>query len=146
MPWPTRALPALGALGALALLALLVAPFATPYWWDAGAVYAPGAKWLFDHGFDARPGVFPSDLSRGHTPLFYLVLAGAFRVLGPGPVAGHLLALGFAWMAVLCPHALGRWLAGPPAGVVAAALLATAPIFLTMSSEALPEVALTALT
>ena len=51
-----------------ALLALLTAPLSTPYWWDDGAVYAPGAKWLADHGFDARPGVFPSDLSRGHTP------------------------------------------------------------------------------
>jgi len=134
------------AVAAFVLLALLVAPLSTPYWWDAGAVYAPGAKWLLDHGFDARPGVFPSDLSRGHTPLFYLVLAGAFRVLGAGPVAGHALTFGFAWMAVLLTYALGRRLFGWPAGALAATLLLTAPLFLTMSSEALPEMALTALT
>ncbi len=129
-----------------ALLAFLVAPLSTPYWWDAGAVYAPGAKWLLDHGFDARPGTFPSDLSRGHAPLFYLLLAGAFRILGPGPVAGHVLSFGFAWMAVLFTYALGRRLFGWRAGAVGAALLLTTPLFLTMASEALPEIALTALT
>ncbi len=129
-----------------ALLALLVAPLSTPYWWDAGAVYAPGAKWLLDHGFDARPGIFPSDLSRGHTPLFYLLLAGAFRLLGANPVAGHALTFGFAWMALLFTYALARRLFGWPAGAVAVALLLASPLFLTMSSEALPEMALTALT
>jgi len=127
------------------VLAIFVAPLSTPYWWDAGAVYAPGAKWLLDHGFDARPGIFPSDLSRGHTPLFYLVLAGSFRLFGAGPVAGHLLAFGWAWMAMVYTYALGRQLFGWPAGVVALLLLTT-PLFLTMSSEALPEMALTALT
>jgi 4-amino-4-deoxy-L-arabinose transferase-like glycosyltransferase len=130
----------------VALLALLVAPLATPYWWDEGAVYAPGAKWLFDHGFDARPGIFPSDLSRGHTPLFYLLLAAAFRLARPGPIAGHALAFGFASMALLYTYALGRRLFGALAGTLAAALLLTTPLFLTMSSQALPEMALTALT
>jgi hypothetical protein len=141
-----RAATALAALVLLGLLWLLVAPLATPYWWDAGAVYAPGAKWLLEHGFDARPGVFPTDFSRGHAPLFFLVVAGAFRLLGASPVAGHALALGFGWMALLYTYALGRELGGAWAGVIAAALLLTAPLFLTMSSETLPEVALTALT
>ena len=134
------------AFGALVLLALLVAPLSTPFWWDEGAVYAPGAKWLLDHGFDARPGVFPSDLSRGHTPLFYLLLAGAFRLLGAGPFAGHLLSLGFGWMTVLYVESLGRRLFGWKAGAIAAALLLFTPLFLTMSSAALPEIALAALT
>ncbi len=148
MPAPaiTRAERAVVVLAAAAALAILVAPLATPYWWDAGAVYAPGAKWLLDHGFNARPGVFPSDLSRGHTPLFFLLLASAFRLLGAGPLAGHLVAFGFAVAAVFFTYALGRQLFGRAAGALAAALLLATPLFLTMSSEALPEVALTALT
>jgi 4-amino-4-deoxy-L-arabinose transferase-like glycosyltransferase len=135
------------ALAAFGVLALLVAPLSTPYWWDAGAVYAPGAKWLLDHGFDARPGVFPDDLSRGHPPLFFLLLAGAFRLGGPGPVAGHALAFAFGWAAMVLTYALGREIfSGHAAGTIAAMLLASAPLFLTMSSEALPEAPLTALT
>lgn len=131
---------------ALAVLAVSVAPLSTPYWWDAGAVYAPGAKWLAEHGFDARPGVFPDDLSRGHPPFYYLLLAAAFRLGGPGPVPGHVIALASGWAAVVATHALGRELWGRAAGAVAALLLASAPLFLTMSSEALPEAPLTALT
>ena len=133
-------------LTAFVLLALLVAPLATPHWWDAGAVYAPGAKWLLEHGFDARPGVFPDDLSRGHTPLYYLLLAAAYRVAGAGPVPGHALTFLFAWIAVVTTYALGRELYGRTAGALAAALLLAAPLFQTMSSEALPEIPLTALT
>lgn len=129
-----------------ALCALRLAPLDTPYWWDAGAVYAPGAKWLLDHGFDARPGVFPSDLGRGHTPLFYLITALAYRVAGATPVTGHAVVLGFSVMALAYTYALGRWLYGRPAGAVAVVLLAVTPLYLTMSSETLPEVPLTALT
>jgi len=128
------------------VLALAVAPLSTPYWWDDGAVYAPGAKWLLDHGFDARPGVFPADLSRGHTALFYLILAASFRVLGAGPVAGHLVSFAFAWMALVFTYALGRDVFGRPAGAVGAALLVASPLFQAMASQALPEMAMTALT
>lgn len=134
------------AIAALVVLWLLVAPLATPYWWDAGAVYAPGARWLLEHGFDARPGVFPDDLSRGHTPLYYLLLAAVYRVAGAGPVQGHALTLAFAWLAVVTTYALARDVQGRAAGAVAAALLVAAPLFLTMASEALPEIPLTALT
>lgn len=131
---------------ALALVALIVAPLSTPSWWDEGAVYAPGAKWLLDHHFDARPGVFPADLSRGHTALFYLLLAAAYRAMGAGPVAGHLVTFVFAWMAVVFTYALGRRLSGWPAGALAVALMVASPLFQTMASMALPEMAMTALT
>jgi len=129
-----------------ALVALLTAPLSTPYWWDDGAVYAPGAKWLVDHGFDARPGVFPSDLSRGHTPLFYVMLAIAYRVIGAGPVAGHLLVFAFAWATLVLTYLLARHMFDWIAGAIAVALLVATPLFQTISSMALPEIAMTALT
>lgn len=128
------------------LLALLTAPLATPYWWDDGAVYAPGAKWLLDHGFDARPGVFPSDLSRGHTPLFYVIIAFAYRVMGAGPIAGHLVVFAFGWASLVLTYLLARHMFDWIAGAIAVALLIATPLFQTMSSMALPEVAMTALT
>ena len=130
----------------LVVVALIVAPLSTPYWWDEGAVYAPGAKWVLEHGFDVRPGVFPADLSRGHTALFYWILAGAYRVMGAGPVAGHAVTFVFAWMALVFTYALGRHLFGWRAGALAAVLLVASPLFQTMASMALPEMAMTALT
>jgi 4-amino-4-deoxy-L-arabinose transferase-like glycosyltransferase len=129
-----------------ALAALLTAPLSTPYWWDDGAVYAPGAKWLVDHGFDARPGVFPSDLSRGHTPLFYVMLAIMYRIAGAGPVAGHLLVFAFAWASLVLTYLLARHMFDWIAGAIAVVLLACLPLFQTISSMALPEIAMTALT
>ncbi|HEY2368989.1 MAG TPA: glycosyltransferase family 39 protein [Polyangiaceae bacterium] len=129
-----------------ALVALLTAPLATPYWWDDGAVYAPGAKWLVDHGWGAWPGAFPSDLSRGHTPLFYVMLAIMYRVVGAGPVAGHVLVFAFAWGSLVFTYLLARHMFDPIAGALAVALLVASPLFQTMSSMALPEIAMTALT
>ncbi|MEI8255103.1 MAG: glycosyltransferase family 39 protein, partial [Deltaproteobacteria bacterium] len=137
----------LAAIAAVALLlALRPVHVSDPYWWDASAVYVPGAHWLETHHFAARPGVFPSDLSRGHTPLFYLVLAAAFRLFGTSPTVGHVLVLVFAASALTLTFALGRVLAGPVAGAAAMITVAVSPLFLTMSSEALPEIPCTALT
>lgn len=129
-----------------ALVALRPCGLGVPFWWDAGAVYAPGARWLMDHGFAARPGVFPSDLSRGHTHLFYLVTAAAFRLFGATPTVGHGLVLAFSSAALALTYALGARLFSRPVGALAAALLAVSPLYLTMSSETLPEVPITALT
>lgn len=134
-------------LGAIALLLVLRPVSVTePFWWDASAVYVPGAHWLETHHFAARPGVFPSDLSRGHTPLFYLLLAFAFRAFGTSPAVGHTVVLGFATMVLAYTYALARWFAGQRAGIAAVVLLAVTPLFLTISSEALPEIPCTALT
>ncbi len=137
----------LAAAASVALLLVLRPVSVTdPYWWDASAVYVPGAHWLETHHFAARPGVFPSDLSRGHTPLFYLVLAVAFRLFGTSPAVGHVLVLVFAAATLTLTFGLGRVLSGPVAGAAAMILVAVSPLFLTMSSEALPEIPCTALT
>src|SRR4051812_4019811 len=108
-------------IAATALIVLRPVGLDVPYWWDAGAVYAPGSQWLAQHAFDARPGVFPSDLGRGHSPLFYLFTALFFRWFGAGPVTGHAIVFGFSVLALTFTYALGARLFGRPAGVVAAA-------------------------
>ena len=131
---------------AIALLLVGVAPLETPYWWDAAAVYVPGSQWVESHGFAAFPGVFPSLLHRGHTTLFYLLTAGVFRLFGSEPPIGHAVVLGFATATLALTYALGARLFGRPAGVAAALLLGVSPLFLTMSSQVLPEIPLAALT
>jgi hypothetical protein len=135
-----------GLLSWLLLVALRPATLATPFWWDAVAVYAPGAQWLEQHRFAAMPGVFPSDLGRGHTPLFYLVTALAFRLFGTSPVTGHALVMAFSVLTLVGTYALGAWIHGRCAGLFSALLLSVSLLFLTMSSETLPEIPITALT
>jgi len=129
-----------------ALLILRRADLATPYWWDAAAVYVPGSRWVAENDFAAFPGVFPSLLARGHTTLFYVITALFFRAFGSAPVVGHAVVLGFSVLGLVYTYALGTWLFGRLAGVAAAVLLVISPLWLTMSSQMLPEIPLAALT
>lgn len=143
------ALAAGGSLVALIVLRSALEPavsLATPYWWDAAAVYVPGSRWVAEHDFLAVPGVFPSLLGRGHTTLYYVITALAFRAAGSSdPVIGHAVVLAFSVLGVTYTYALGAWLFGRPAGVVGAVLLVVSPLWLTISSQALPEIPLAAL-
>lgn len=129
-----------------ALIVLRPASITDPYWWDAAAVYVPGARWLAENDFLATPGVFPSLLGRGHTPLYYVITAIAFAIFGSAPAVGHAIVLGFSAIGLAYTYALGTWLGGRPAGIAAAILTGVAPLWLTMSSQALPEIPLATLT
>lgn len=141
----SRELAAVTAVAFALLFALRMAPLDTPYWWDAAAVYVPGSRWVAAHHFAAVPGVFPSELGRGHTTLYYLLTAVVFRLFGASPAAGHLPVVCFGAMTLALTYALAARMFGRLAGAVAMTLLAVSPLFLTMSSEALPEVPLMAL-
>lgn len=135
---------------ALALAAAWVAlvrpgPLALPYFWDEGDVYVPGSKWVAEHGLDVTPGVFPDDYSRGHPPLLYLLAAVAFSIFGTAPVVGHLVVLPFTVVALAGTYLLGATLFGRLAGALAALLLATTPLFMSIGNMLLPEMPLTAL-
>lgn len=120
-------------------------PLDTPYWWDEADVYVPGAKWVAEHELVVTPGVFPDDYSRGHPILLYWLAGAAFRMFGPGPVVGHLVAFPFGVLALVFTYRLGGTLFGRAAGLASAALLACTPMFLTMGAFLLPEMPLTAL-
>lgn len=128
--------------------ALLVrpGPLSLPYFWDEGDVYAPGARWLAMHGFDVTPGHFPDDWSRGHPPLFYLLVALAFRVFGTGPAIGHAVMVPFTALALAATYVFGAERGSRAIGVFAVALLGTTPLFMSMGAQVLPEMPLAALT
>ena len=121
-------------------------PLSLPYFWDEADVYVPGALWLAENGLDFRPGVFPDDWSRGHPPLLYFVSGLFFQIFGPAPIVGHLLVLPFAIVALVCTWLLGNDLFGRHVGAVAALLLGSTPLFMTMANMLLPEMFLTGVT
>lgn len=134
------------ALACLWALIFRAGPLDTPYFWDEADVYAQGARWLAEHGMNATPGVFPDDWSRGHPPLFYLLVGIVFRIAGPGPAAGHALIVPFTALALFATYMLGRLRSGRVAGLAGALLLGTSPLFLSSGAFVLPEMPLTALT
>ncbi len=137
------------ALAALAwALVVRPGPLSLPYFWDEADVYAPGARWLAEHDLDPTPGHFPDDWSRGHPPLFYWLVALAFRALGSAPAVGHALGVPLTAAALAGTYVLARervdGAAARLGGAAAALLLATSPLFMTMGAFLLPEMALTA--
>lgn len=135
---------AAGAAAALAL-ALPGGALALPIYWDAAAVYAPGARWLADHGFDVRPGAFPADLSKGHPALFFVVVGAAFRAFGATPLVGHAVAAAASAATLVFTVAVGAQLGSALAGALAAALLVSSPLYLSMSAQVIPELTVAAL-
>lgn len=138
-----------------ALLALLVAtlwvaivrpgPLDLPFFWDEADVYAPGARWVAEHGLNVTPGVFDDDYSRGHPPLFYLLAGAAFLLFGVSTTVAHLVVLPFTVLALACTYLLGAWTFRREVGLAAALLLATTPLFLSIGNMLLPEMPLTGL-
>ena len=121
-------------------------PLSLPYFWDEADVYVPGARWVAAHGLDVTPGVFDDDYSRGHPPLFYLIVAIAFRAFGSAPAVGHLVVLPFTVIALAGTYLLGAALFDRRAGLAAALLLGATPLFLSIGNMVLPEMPLVALT
>lgn len=136
---------------ALAVAAAWVAlirpgPPSLAYFWDEADVYVPGARWLVEHGLNVTPGVFDDDYSRGHPPLFYLLVAVAFRLFGHAPEVGHLAVLPFTVVALAGTYLLGAATFDRRVGLAAALLLGTTPLFLSIGNMVLPEMPLVALT
>ena len=89
-----------------------------------------------------RPGLTPGELVPTYPPGLPLVMALALRTLGS--YAEFLVSPLLGALAVWCTFALGRRLHSATAGLCAAALLATSPIFLFQIPQAMSDVPVTA--
>ncbi len=95
------------------------------------SITAPAAKLVFE-------GVYGNDLYRGfyrnqevnfeYMPLYTLLLAGSFRLLGLGLVQARLVSVTAGLAALLLTYTLGRKLSDEWTGVLAAAALVVLPI------------------
>ncbi len=101
----------------------------------------PDATWAFSP-LGSRPGPNVGEIVPNYPPGFPLTLAAARR-LG-GELAPFLVVPLLGALAVLCTYALGARLHTGTAGVIAAALLATSPIFLFQVVQPMSDVPATA--
>jgi hypothetical protein len=101
----------------------------------------PNATWAFAP-LGYRPGGAAGELVPTYPAGLPLVIAPV-RFLA-GELASYLVVPLLGALAVLCTYALGARLHSRPAGVAAAALLATSPIFLFQLVQPMSDVAVTA--
>jgi hypothetical protein len=101
----------------------------------------PNATWAFAP-LGYRPGRVVGELVPTYPAGLPLVIAPV-RLLA-GELAAYLVVPLLGGIAVLCTYALGARLHSRPAGVAAAALLATSPIFLFQLVQPMSDVAVTA--
>lgn len=98
-------------------------------WWDEGiSLYLAGLS-VGDLTVDKD---FALDL---HPPLYHLLLAAWTGIAGPSVFSARFLSVFLGVVNVPLLYVLGRRLAGPHAGLVAACLLAIAPVHIYYSQE-----------
>ncbi|HLF79880.1 MAG TPA: glycosyltransferase family 39 protein [Dehalococcoidia bacterium] len=117
----------------LALLAALYLATVLPHLGD-DPIAGGDEGWIISASAKlTEQGIFGTDLFAGfygsedhyyfNLPLHHLVLSGVFQVIGVGLEQGRLVSVVFGLAALILTYALGRRLAGPAVGVLAAALL-----------------------
>jgi hypothetical protein len=95
-----------------------------PLFGDAQAYMIPNGQQMAETSF------YPFIENEVHPPLYFLVEAVAFRLIGEKVEVAHGLILLFALVTVLATYALGSSLGGPLVGSIAALLVASWPPFL----------------
>jgi len=100
----------------------------------------PNATWAFAP-LGYRPGSEPGELVPTYPAGLPLAIAPVRRI--GGELAAYLVVPLLGALAVLCTYALGARLHSRPAGIAAAALLATSPIFLFQLVQPMSDVAVT---
>ncbi len=117
-------------LAALLLVALILRAARLdfqPLWWDEGY-----SVWFARHSLAEMLQLTAQDI---HPPLYYALLGGWSRLLGPAPVALRLLSVLTGLLAVALAYVVGGRLGGRRAGLLAALLLAINPLAIFYAQE-----------
>lgn len=101
----------------------------------------PEPEWSFSP-LGYRPGQRPATIVPTYSPGLPLVMAGLLKLIGPAGVYLPVPLLGS--LAVWATFVLGKRVAGPACGLMAATLLLTSPIFLFQLKEPMSDVPVTA--
>jgi 4-amino-4-deoxy-L-arabinose transferase-like glycosyltransferase len=135
----------------LALVGALLAVFTAaqlqflddPYHWDSLYYVTASARDLYLHPEQIVP---QGPWDNGHPPLFFWLLAMAWRVAGPSVIVSHLLVLAFALATLAGQFLLARRLFGSRAAFLASLFLAASPIFFYQAGTITSDIPLAALT
>ncbi len=98
-----------------------------PLWWDEG--------WSLYFATSNLPAMLARTAEDIHPPFYYALLHGWITLFGPGPVAVRTLSVLVGTLTVPVLYALGRRLFGPAAGLLAALVIAVAPLHVYYSQE-----------
>ncbi|HET9469025.1 MAG TPA: glycosyltransferase family 39 protein [Vicinamibacterales bacterium] len=107
----------------------------------AAAAPWPNATWTFSP-LGYRPGQRPATIVPTYPPGLPLIMAGFITLVGPFGAFIVVPLLGV--VAIVATFFLGRRIAGPAGGLLAAMLLSTSPIFLYQMREPMSDVPVTA--
>lgn len=113
-----------------------------PCYWDEAFPYSLAVRYQVDHGLSALPDAMPENLSTGHPPLFYFLMAAWMKVSGTGITAARIFPLLLSVLCLLALYRLGKKHFSVNAGVIAVALTASYGTFYVQSVFMLPEVLL----
>jgi 4-amino-4-deoxy-L-arabinose transferase-like glycosyltransferase len=98
-----------------------------PLWWDEGY-----SVWFAHHPLPEMLRLTAQDI---HPPLYYALLGGWSQLFGLAPVALRLLSVMVGVLAIPLAYAVGRWLGGRRAGLLAAMLFTISPLAIYYSQE-----------
>jgi 4-amino-4-deoxy-L-arabinose transferase-like glycosyltransferase len=99
-----------------------------PLWWDEGY-----SVWFATHPVGQMVSLTSQDI---HPPLYYLLLSGWIKLLGPGPVSLRWLSVIAGTLAIPLMYVAGRSLFhSPRAGVIASLLVVLNPLHVYYSQE-----------
>ncbi|HUW62205.1 MAG TPA: glycosyltransferase family 39 protein [Candidatus Bathyarchaeia archaeon] len=107
----------------------LISAFAPVTGWDAAVAHAALPA---DYAREGRIGVVPGNEYSGYPNLLHVLFAQAYY--SDGEIGLGLLNWWFAAMACGAAYALGRRIQGRACGLISAAILATAPIFVDQAA------------
>ncbi len=120
-------LPAVSLLTLIGLILRVIRLNFQPLWWDEGY-----SVWFATHSLPQMAALTARDI---HPPLYYALLHLWIALWGPGPIALRSLSVLFGVLTIPVAYLVGRELAGPRAGLWAAALFALSPIHIYYSQE-----------
>lgn len=113
-----------------------------PYWWDS-------LGYVFAHAVEIHDAHLMPILRRwdvGHPTFFFWLVAASMKVFGVGPLAGHVVAWGFAALLARSSYALARAAAlGRAAAATVAAAAVTFPLAWAATRQVTADLALAAL-
>ncbi len=113
-----------------------------PFYWDEAWSYATAVFDLAENKLPVLPGAMDPELTRGHPPVFYYISALWVKISGTHPVPVHSFPLLISVIFMIAVFFITRSLFDHFTALTALLLLPLQTLFLSQSTQLLPEIML----
>lgn len=113
-----------------------------PFYWDEAWSYATAVFDLAENKLPVLPGTIDPNLTRGHPPVFYFLSASWVKIFGPHLVPVHIFPLLVSVIFISAVFFITRNLYNHFTALTALLLLPLQTLFLSQSTQLLPEIML----